>query len=397
MIKVLLNNSTTLLLALLSASVTLQCQGPADPAVLRKYVEEGQRALAEGRYPEAEASYEKLRQLDPGTAEIQATLGVIYYQQRKYEKAVPVLRQALKLKPGLPNLDVLLAMSLAELGRHAEAMIGLEKGFRKSVDPVLKRMAGLQFQRSLTALRKDSQAMEVSLELFRLYPQDAEVLYHTGRLFGNFAYLAMRQLAAVAPDSGWRHLAAGEAHEAEGNFALAAGEYREVMRVEPGRTGMHYRLGRVLLAAKDDAEARKEFGEELNADPSNANAAYEAGEIERKAGRLGAAREFFAQSVTTDGEFQEARVGLGRTLIALGKPAEALAHLKKAALLDPQDEIPHFHLAQVYRAAGDAASQQRALAEFRRLRQMKGDGQPLTAPRRDVTRQEVNAQAEDPR
>ena len=365
--------------------------------MLRKYVEEGQRALAEGRYAEAEASYEKLRQLDPGTAEIQATLGVIYYQQRKYEKAVPVLRQALKLKPGLPNLDVLLAMSLAELGRHAEAMTGLEKGFRKSVDPVLKRMAGLQLQRSLTALRKDSQAMEISLEMFRLYPQDAEVLYHTGRLFGNFAYLAMRQLAAVAPDSGWRHLAAGEAHEAEGNFALAAGEYREVMRVEPGRTGMHYRLGRVLLAAKDDAEARKEFGEELNADPTNANAAYEAGEIERKAGRLGAAREFFAQSITTDGEFQEARVGLGRTLIALGKPAEALAHLKKAALLDPQDEIPHFHLAQVYRAAGDAASQQRALAEFRRLRQMKGDGQPLTAPRRDVTRQEVNGQAEDPR
>ena len=395
-----MNNSTTklyLLVAFLLASVTLQGQGPADPAVLRKYVEEGQRALAEGRYPEAEASYEKLRQLDPVTAEIQATLGVIYYQQRKYEKAVPVLRQALKLKPGLPNLDVLLAMSLAELGRHAEAMAGLEKGFRKSVDPVLKRMAGLQLQRSLTAMRKDSQAMEVSLELFRLYPQDAEVLYHTGRLFGNFAYLAMRQLAAVAPDSGWRHLAAGEAHEAEGNFALAAGEYREVMRVEPGRTGMHYRLGRVLLAAKDDAEARKEFGEELNADPSNANAAYEAGEIERKVGRLGAAREFFAQSVTTDGEFQEARVGLGRTLIALGKPAEALAHLKKAALLDPQDEIPHFHLAQVYRAAGDAASQQRALAEFRRLRQMKGDGQPLTAPRRDVTRQEVNAQVEDPR
>ncbi len=396
MIKVLLNNSTALLLVLLSASFALQGQGHADPAVLRKYVEEGQRALAEGRYAEAEASYEKLRQLDPVTAEIQATLGVIYYQQRKYEKAVPVLRQALKLKPGLPNLDVLLAMSLAELGRHAEAMAGLEKGFRKSVDPVLKRMAGLQLQRSLTALRKDSQAMEVSLELFRLYPQDAEVLYHTGRLFGNFAYLAMRQLAAVAPDSGWRHLAAGEAHEAEGNFALAAGEYREVMRVEPGRTGMHYRLGRVLLAAKDDAEARKEFGEELNADPSNANAAYEAGEIERKAGKLGAAREFFAQSVTTDGEFQEARVGLGRTLIALGKPAEALAHLKKAALLDSQDEIPHFHLAQVYRAAGDAAGQQRALAEFRRLRQMKGDGQPLTAPRRDVTRQEVNAQAEDP-
>ena len=384
------------LLIVVIASMALWGQGP-DPAALRKYVQDGERALGEGRYAEAEAAFEKLRQMDPGTAEIHAKLGVIYYQQRKYEKAVPVLRQALKLKPGLPNLDVLLAMSLAELGRHAEALAGLEKGFRKSADLVLKRMAGLQLQRSLTALRKDSQAVEVSLELFRIYPDDAEVLYHTGRLFGNFAYLAMRQLAAVAPDSGWRHLAAGEAHEAEGNFALSAGEYREVMRVEPGRPGMHYRLGRVLLAAKDEAAARQEFGEELKGDPTNANAAYEAGEIDRKAGRLEAARELFAQAVKLDGEFQEARVGLGRSLIALGKAGEALAHLKKAAALDPADEIPPFHLAQVYRAAGDTAGQQRALAEFRRLRAAKGDGRPAAGPRREVTRQEASGEGEDRR
>ena len=384
------------LLIVVIGSVALWGQGP-DPAALRKYVQEGERALGEGRYAEAEAAFEKLRQMDPGTAEIHAKLGVIYYQQRKYEKAVPVLRQALKLKPGLPNLDVLLAMSLAELGRHAEALAGLEKGFRKSADLVLKRMAGLQLQRSLTALRKDSQAVEVSLELFRIYPDDAEVLYHTGRLFGNFAYLAMRQLAAVAPDSGWRHLAAGEAHEAEGNFALSAGEYREVMRVEPGRPGMHYRLGRVLLAAKDEAAARQEFGEELKGDPTNANAAYEAGEIDRKAGRLEAARELFAQAVKLDGEFQEARVGLGRSLIALGKAGEALAHLKKAATIDPADEIPPFHLAQVYRAAGDTAGQQRALAEFRRLRAAKGDGRPAAGPRREATRQEASGEGEDRR
>ena len=384
------------LLIVVIGSVALWGQGP-DPAALRKYVQDGERALGEGRYAEAEAAFEKLRQMDPGTAEIHAKLGVTYYQQRKYEKAVPVLRQALKLKPGLPNLDVLLAMSLAELGRHAEALAGLEKGFRKSADLVLKRMAGLQLQRSLTALRKDSQAVEVSLELFRIYPDDAEVLYHTGRLFGNFAYLAMRQLAAVAPDSGWRHLAAGEAHEAEGNFALSAGEYREVMRVEPGRPGMHYRLGRVLLAAKDEAAARQEFGEELKGDPTNANAAYEAGEIDRKAGRLEAARELFAQAVKLDGEFQEARVGLGRSLIALGKAGEALAHLKKAAALDPADEIPQFHIAQVYRAAGDTAGQQRALAEFRRLRAAKGDGRPAAGPRREVTRQEASGEGEDRR
>ena len=76
---------------------------------------------------------------------------------------------------------------------------------------------------------------------------------------------------------------------------------------------------------------------------------------------------------------------------ALERPAEALAHLKKAAQLDPAEEIPQFHLAQVYRAAGDAAAQQRALTEFRRLRQLKSDGKAAGTPRRDVTRQEAPA------
>ena len=58
-----------------------------------------------------------LRKLSPATAEVHAQLGVIYFQQGKFTDAVPALRQALKLKPGLPNLDTLLAMSLSEMGR----------------------------------------------------------------------------------------------------------------------------------------------------------------------------------------------------------------------------------------------------------------------------------------
>src|SRR5713226_6303062 len=89
-------------------------------------------------------------------------------------------------------------MSLSELGRYNEALPGLEKGFRRSTDPALKRLAGLQLERAYTGLKRDSKAVEVALELNRLYPEDPEVLYHTGRLFGNFAYLSMRKLSQVS-------------------------------------------------------------------------------------------------------------------------------------------------------------------------------------------------------
>ena len=168
---------------------------------IEKYSEQGQRALAQSNYAEAEEAFEKLRELEPGVAEVHANLGVIYFQERKFEPAVSALRQALKLKPTLGKSATLLAMSLSELGRYREALPDLEKGFRQSTDPPTKRMCGLQLLRVYTGLRHDSKAVEVALELNRLYPNDPEVLYHTGRIFGNFAFLNMQQLAQVAPSA----------------------------------------------------------------------------------------------------------------------------------------------------------------------------------------------------
>lgn len=370
----------------------------------RQAFEQGEKALAEGRYTEAEAAYEKLRQLSPGLAEVHAKLGLIFFQQRKFSQAVPELRQALKLKPALPNTDVLLAMSLSELGRYSEALPGLEKGFRRSTDPALKRMAGLQLERTYTGLQRDSQAVEVALQLNRLYPEDPEVLYHTGQLFGNFAYLTMRKLSQVSPSSVWRHQAAGEAFQSQGNYDLAITEFQKVLALDPNRAGIHFRLGRALLARSRDANppaeaaahALREFEQELEVDPTNANAAYEVGEICRKSGQLGKAQQFFETAVKQYPDFEEAQVGLGRVLIALAKPDGALPHLRKAVALNPEDDVPYYHLAQAHKALGNVAEQQKALTEFRRIRAQKASQtERLTdifSPS-DVTKQKLDPDA----
>jgi tetratricopeptide (TPR) repeat protein len=373
----------------------------SDATLLRRYFQEGEKALAEQRYADAEKAYEKLRQLDPGSAEVHAKLGVIYFQQGKFSQAVPVFRQALKLKPGLPNVDILLAMCQSELGHYREALPGLQKGFERSSDAALKRMAGLQLQRAYTGLEEDRKAVEVALELNRLYPEDPEVLYHAGKLFGNFAYLAMRKLAGVAPQSVWRRLAAAEAYESQGDYDLAIITYREVLKLTPARPGTHFRLGRTLLArsrqataqVEDVAEAMKEFEQELALDPTNANAAYELAEAHRKAGDLQKAQKYFEVALVHYPDFQEAQVGLGRVLLALGKPDLALPHLEKAIALNPADEIPYYHLAQVHRVRGNDAEQQKALAEFRRRRSQRLSEQETLADlfeHREVTKQELD-------
>ncbi len=96
-----------------------------------RYAAAGQQALAAGRYAEAQTDYEKLAKLEPGIAEVHATLAVIDFKLRDYERAVGEVQTAQRLKPSLPKLDSLLGMAQAELGRFAEALPGLEKGFKQ--------------------------------------------------------------------------------------------------------------------------------------------------------------------------------------------------------------------------------------------------------------------------
>ena len=170
-------------------------------ARLQRVYQEGEKALAEGRYDDAARAYEELRKADPTSGDLHARLGMIYFQQGKFAEAVPVLQRAVKLKPTLSNAAALLAMCLSELGRYEEALPGLKTAFRQIQDPALKRMAGLHLMRANPFLDRPDDAAQAALDLSRAFPKDPEVLYHTGRIFANLAYVQTMTLADVAPQS----------------------------------------------------------------------------------------------------------------------------------------------------------------------------------------------------
>ena len=126
-------------------------QSPGGSATER-YAEEGQSALAAGRLDEAEKAYEKLRDLEPGVAEVHANLGMIYFQEGRFDQAVPALRQALKLKPSMTRTESLLAVSLSELSRYNEALPGLEKrlppGYRSGDQANVRSAPAARLQRA---------------------------------------------------------------------------------------------------------------------------------------------------------------------------------------------------------------------------------------------------------
>jgi tetratricopeptide (TPR) repeat protein len=370
----------------------------ANDALLQRYSEEAQAAMVAKRYSDAEIAYEKLIQLDPGVGELYSNLGLAYFQQRKYEKAVPAFQKALKLKPGLTNAAYFLAMSESELGHNKQALPALEKGFSQTRNAMLKRMLGFYLERTFTGLHRDRDAVAVALQMSQLFPNDPEVLYQTGRLCGNLAFLSMQHLQQVAPGSLWRHLASGDLFESQGDYALAIREYRSVLAIDPQRPGIHFRLGRSLLQSKQPgsrAEALKEFQQELKVDPSNARAAYEAGEINRQSGQFSEAHALFAEALKHYPNFEEAQVGLGRVLLSEKRPDRAVVHLQKAVSLDPEDDVAYFQLARAYQELGNSAEQKKAMAAFQSIQAGKAKHQQELAvgaySGEAVTRQQLDS------
>jgi predicted Zn-dependent protease len=364
---------------------------------LDRIAADGQRALAEGNYAEAQSDFQKLAKLQPGIAEVHATLAVIDFKQRDYEQAITEIRTAQKLKPALPKLDSLLGMSLAELGRFSEALPGLEKGFKQSSDTEVKRMCGLQLLRAYTGLHRDSDAVEISLILNKLFPKDPEVLYQTGRIYGNFTYQIMEKLHNEAPGSIWMLQAQGEAAESQKDYDTAISAFHHVLVLEPNRPGIHYRIGRVYLTrfqenhqAKDRDAATEQFRAELTVDPQNGNAEYELAQIDCDQGNLAQAQQEFEEVVAKHPDFEQARVGLAGVLIENNRDALAAQQLKRAVELDPDDDVAWYRLTRALRTTGSAEEQKKAMIEFRRVHELIA---ARTAPAKaSASEQEVTPQ-----
>jgi Tfp pilus assembly protein PilF len=256
-------------------------------------------------------------------------------------------------------------IDLALKGNCKEAMPLLDEAMRGSAAPNLKRGVSLAGVRCSMLLNQQIDAMSFLGWLQQVYPKDPEVLFLSVHVFSELSERNAKQLMDTAPDSTLVVQLNAERFETQGDLQKAIAEYRILLKREPSKPGVHYRLGALLLAlppaTANSEEARKEFEAELKIDPQSAGAQYYLGEIARQDNKLAEAVDHYSRAVQLYPDFAEAQFGLGRSLLDSDATDRAVPPLEKAVQLAPDNPTAHLALATAYQRLGRKAD---AVREF---------------------------------
>lgn len=338
---------------------------------IRTEVQQGLAALKSGDFSAAQQHFSAALKLDPSLTEVRANLGLAYYIDHQYDLAISEFKEALRLDSSLVTARSFLPLSQAARGDCPDAMTGLEREFASNPDPKLRRMLGLSLERCADQEGNRMEAVQITQKLLAAYPDDPDVLYAAGQLYGKLSSEIYLKLMKVAPNSPQSFQVMGSVAATDGNWKAALDAYRQALKLDPTLVGVHLQIAVLLLTHSTDADpwqqALTELQQELKVDPRSAQAEYEIGEVYRKHGQLDEAVTAFRQALEFNPSATPVRLGMAKALLQLGRKAEALSTLEPAAKTNPEDPSVHFLLAQIYRDLGRKSEAAQEEAEFKRL------------------------------
>ncbi|HEY0174664.1 MAG TPA: tetratricopeptide repeat protein [Pyrinomonadaceae bacterium] len=188
--------------------------------------------------------------------------------------------------------------------------------------------------------------------------------------------------AALAPDNFDARLAHGRALYGAGDDLAAARAFRAAASLRPGDPRPLFFLASSLERAGDDAGALAAYRELAAAQPRAPEGHLGLGALLVKRGGAEAEEGIGAllRAVEIDPGLYEARVTLGRALVARGRAAEAVEHLRRAAALAPGNPEPHYQLSLAYRRLGRKEEAAAESALVKRIHESRRSGAPPPTP-----------------
>ena len=297
--------------------------------------------------------------------------GVGQFHKGEYAAALETLRQAGKLAPSDARVATFLALTRAALGDCANSVEDLKRQATRGTDRALRRLSGLAAVQCLLAGNRFEELSPILFDLRREYPDDADVLYQSAKVFNKAWNTAVYDMFRKTPASYRVNQLSADIFETQGRYAEAIAEYRKAIEKNPRALNLRFRLGRALLLESHRPEALeqaiREFQAELALNPSDAAAEYEVGQILTAQQKSADAAGHFEKALALSSDFPEALVALGKIRASAKRYDDAIRLLQRAVQSQPRMEAAHYALMLAYRDAGRMTDAQREKAELDKL------------------------------
>jgi tetratricopeptide (TPR) repeat protein len=233
------------------------------------------RTSREAYLKQAGAECNQALDCDPSVAEIHATLGNIYLEEKRYDKAQTAFQGAIKLDPKYSDAHAGLGLAKLNLGDTAGAMTSFKEAITENTGNSTAHYGmGLAY---LKQNQNDEAIKELNTSLYQ-NRNSAPVHLALGRAYdaqGNTVagVKEYQESIRIKPENPSAYLGIANIRENRGDVEHAIAELRSGLELSPNSPELHLRVAQDSLKVEKLDDAIKEYEIVLNSTPRSSAAA----------------------------------------------------------------------------------------------------------------------------
>ena len=340
--------------------------GTADPAALRKQIENGHAA-------QALVELNKLAALTPVPPEVLTLQGLAYYNQEKMQQADHAFAAALAADPGDREAAEMRGLTLFRMGKPADAIPLLERsaspqdpaGPPASTAAQVPGSAGPESQAAHAAQSKADPHYVLAL------------CYVDTRRYDDARHAFAAQYR-FPPDSAAAYLLAARMLLRREYLPVAQRFAEQALMLDPQLPLAHALLGEIALGGNHLDEAISQFLKEQQRNPLEPSVYDRLGDAYSRSGDYADATSALQRAVLLEPHATGPYILLGKVMLKRQDAVGAVTYLERAKQMDPANFMTRNLLGQAYRAMG---RQEEAAQELQAAQQLQAASEPkLAAP-----------------
>jgi tetratricopeptide (TPR) repeat protein len=311
-------------------------------------------------------------------------VGDLASDRSDWNAAIDAYQKALTTDPEMPGIHSALAAAMRASGKSDQATAPVHDKTGSSRTALCANLSAqacaAQLQQKPNRTAKEElalgRAFEATTEPEKAADEFASALAKSGSAEALYvlirAYTALGdayfgKLTSSFPDSARAHELRAEVYRLREDFPAALQEFDLAVQKLPDDGGLHQSLGEIDLLLERLDEAKRQLQKSARLSPGDAQTEYLLAQVLVKQKDTGGAVIHLKEATVRDPNLLEAHALLGTAYMHMNQPALARPELQKAIAIDYYGDL-HFQLFKAYRALGDSAAAEKALARSKELR-----------------------------